>query len=77
MTRHKAGYTGDCESCYSAASIAAKLRQRKGVQLSPSSTARILLSAGYKHMKPQQIPLLTDKHKAERLTFATELKRVN
>ena len=68
-------HMADSGSCYSSAGIAAQLAHETGAHLSCSTIARILSVEGLKHMKPQQIPLLTQKHKAARLRFASEVEQ--
>ena len=56
--------------CTSAADIAAKTQQALGLKLSASTVTRLLKRKGLQHLAPKVVPMLTDKQKLARVTFA-------
>ena len=61
--------------CKGAAAIAARTQQVSGKLFSPSTVKRVLKANGLKHMRPRLIPLMTAKHKADRVAFAKKCMR--
>ena len=61
--------------CKSAAAIAARTQQVSGKLFSHTTVRRVLKANGLKHMRPRLIPLMTAKHKADRVAFAKKCSR--
>ena len=61
--------------CRTAADIAAKVKQEHELDLSTSSVKRLLRQNGLQHVSPVARPMLTDKHKQDRVKFAKAIIR--
>jgi transposase len=56
--------------CSSAADVAAKTQQEKGLKMSPSSITRLLRRKGLQHLTAKVVPMLKDSQKLARVRFA-------
>lgn len=62
--------------CSSAADVAAKTQQAKGLKMSPSSITRLLRRKGLQHLTAKVVPMLTARQKLARVRCAkTALRR--
>ena len=62
--------------CSSAADVAAKPQQAKGLKMSPSSITRLLRRKGLQHITAKVVPMLKASQKLARVTYAKAALRI-
>ena len=67
--------TAQLAECRTAAAIASRLQQEIGLNCSPSTVRTVLKKNGLQHMGPKAVPVLSARHKRERVRFAKRYLR--